>query len=36
MKTPFEEAMTAVLILLVIGTVIVTGTVFGLLWWLLH
>lgn len=36
MKTPYEEAMTAVLILIVIGTIIVTGSVIGLLWWLLH
>lgn len=36
MKTPFEEAMTTVLILLAIGTVIVTCSVIGLLWWLLH
>lgn len=36
MKTPYEEAMTALIILIIIGTIIVCGVVFGLLWWLYH
>ena len=36
MKTPYEEAMTALIILIVIGTIIVCSTVFGLIWWLFH
>lgn len=36
MKTPYEEAMTAVIILIIIGTIIVTSSVIGLIWWLCH
>lgn len=36
MKTPYEEAMTALIILIIIGTIIVTGSVFGFIWWLYH
>lgn len=36
MKTPYEEAMTALIILVIISTVIVTSSVFGFIWWLFH
>ena len=36
MKTPYEEAMTAVIILIIIGTIIVTSLVIGFIWWLCH
>ena len=36
MKTPYEEAITALIILIIIGAIVVTISVFGLLWWLYH
>lgn len=36
MKTPYEEAMLAVIILVVIGTIIATCAVIGFIWWLCH
>lgn len=36
MKTPYEEAMTALIILIIIGTIIVTSSIFGFIWWLFH
>lgn len=36
MKTPYEEAMTAVIILIIVGTIIVCSVLFGFIWWLYH
>ena len=36
MKTPYEEAITALIILIIIVTIIVTSSVFGFIWWLYH
>lgn len=36
MKTPYEEALTAVIILIIIATIILTSSVIGFIWYIYH